>query len=459
MKNKTILSITIFAISLLIIPQMTFASWWKPNTWKIFNRKAEVKIEQKIIATSTPNNVISQTEKATTTPTLSRSSGQSVGAEKIEQKNEEIKKNDQSKEIEKLKKEVEALKQKQSQFKIIEKITEKPIIAEKKESSSSQTKQNENMVTLPNGAVVEMDAKGNVVRTIKEAPQQIYVAPTAQTQQTSTPSPTASYAPTSRILEASLQSNVPEIHSKTGATVVRAALFPFTLKASGNADTHISKIKFRTLGPTRFTDMWIEADDGTYVGNKVDASSVFSGGYGYIPVSITMTPGKTSNFTLYVNVPARVAKSSGVEHLYMEGITSDAGSMSDFPLSGNASLWYDRAPAQITVQSQVCNLATTNLKTDYVLADLLQNGNTDGRIFMNAYILDAADRNYYDSNPPATMTITTSNHTNDKTISGSGNTGPCGYYYPYEFYVTEKGIYTITYSALGLSKSVTITVK
>src|SRR3989344_1109323 len=154
MKNKTILFITFFAISLFIIPQMTFASWWKPNTWKIFNKKFEVKIEQKIIATSTPNNAISQTEKATTTPTLSRSSGQSVGAEKID------KKNDQSKEIEKLKKEVEALKQKQSQFKIIEKTTEKPIISEKKESSNSQTKQNENIVTLPNGSVVEMDANG-----------------------------------------------------------------------------------------------------------------------------------------------------------------------------------------------------------------------------------------------------------------------------------------------------------
>ena len=69
---------------------------------------------------------------------------------------------------------MEALKQKQSQFKIIEKITEKPIIAEKKESSSSQTKQNENIVTLPNGSVVEMDTNGNISRTIKEAPQQIY---------------------------------------------------------------------------------------------------------------------------------------------------------------------------------------------------------------------------------------------------------------------------------------------
>ena len=103
--------------------------------------------EQKIIATSTPNNVISQTEKATTT-------------EKIEQKSEEVKKNDQSKEIEKLKKEVEALKQKQLQIKIIEKITEKPVIAEKKESSSSQTKQNENIdyVNLPsNPAIVAID--------------------------------------------------------------------------------------------------------------------------------------------------------------------------------------------------------------------------------------------------------------------------------------------------------------
>ena len=82
MKNKIFLSIAFFAISLFIIPQMTFASWWKPNTWKIFNKKSEVKIERTIIATSTPNSAISQTEKATTTPTLSRSSDQSVGAGK-----------------------------------------------------------------------------------------------------------------------------------------------------------------------------------------------------------------------------------------------------------------------------------------------------------------------------------------------------------------------------------------
>ena len=218
--------------------------------------------------------------------------------------------------------------------------------------------------------MVEMDVSGNVLRTIKEATQQTYVVPTTTTQNQPT-LPTNS-APVSRTLEASLQPNAGGIHAKTGEAVARAALFPFALKASGNADTHVSKIKLRTLGATRFTDMWIESDDGAYIGNKFDASSVFSGGYGYIPVSITITPGETSNFTLYVNVHAGAAKSSGVEQLYMEGITSDAGSMSDFPLSGNASLWYDRTPAQISVQSQVCNLAATNLKTDYVLTDLFK---------------------------------------------------------------------------------------
>ena len=172
MKNKTFLSLTIFAISLLIIPQMTFASWWKPNTWKIFNRKAEVKTEQKIVATSTPDSRVARSEKATTTEKIEQKS-EEAGKQKVASSlaDTSAQKNDQSKKIEKLKKEVEALKQKQSQFKIIEKTTEKPIIAEKKESSSSQTKQNENIVTLPNGAVVEMDAKGKVARIIKEALQ------------------------------------------------------------------------------------------------------------------------------------------------------------------------------------------------------------------------------------------------------------------------------------------------
>lgn len=121
---------------------------------------------------------------------------------------------------------------------------------------------------------------------------------------------------------------------------------------------------------------------------------------------------------------------------------------------------FSQIPKEISIQSQVCNLSQTNLKTEYLLDNLLEDGNIDGRIFMNAYILSANQgKNYFESNPAAVMTITTSDKSNDKVLNGSGNTGPCGFYYPYAFYTTQKGTYTVTYSALGLSKSVTIIVR
>ena len=65
----------------LIIPVTTFASWWNPFTWKIFQRPIEVKLEEVItpptIATSTiiENNQSSAFEqlkkKAATAPTIS----------------------------------------------------------------------------------------------------------------------------------------------------------------------------------------------------------------------------------------------------------------------------------------------------------------------------------------------------------------------------------------------------
>ena len=61
MKNKIILPIAIFSVSLFIIPQITFASWWNPyawNIWEIF--KSKVNIEQMIISTSTSDNQIAQ---------------------------------------------------------------------------------------------------------------------------------------------------------------------------------------------------------------------------------------------------------------------------------------------------------------------------------------------------------------------------------------------------------------
>src|SRR3989344_2145168 len=98
-------------------------------------------------------------------------------------------------------------------------------------------------------------------------------------------------------------------------------------------------------------------------------------------------------------------------------------------------------PSEISIQSSVCNLASTNLKSERILSDLLQNGNIDGRIVMNAYVLDQDGRNYFSGNPPYTMTITTSDHSNDQTANGSGSTGPCGYHYSYAFYTTKVGTY------------------
>lgn len=118
-------------------------------------------------------------------------------------------------------------------------------------------------------------------------------------------------------------------------------------------------------------------------------------------------------------------------------------------------------PTEISIQSSVCNLASSNFKNEYDLANLLSSGNIDGRIWMNAYILDQNGHNYFTNNPSPTLIVTTSNHSNDRTANGSGATGPCGYYYGYEFYATQVGTYTITYSipSLNLSKTITIKVK
>lgn len=297
----------IFAVGMFIVPQIAFAAWWNPVSWNIWNIFSSTpKVQQVKISTTTP-----ATPTAPTTKKVEANTKQDVS------------KDHKNSVIISPKKQVADLTQKANQ-------PSQPKIEAPKTS----------VITLPSGAVVEIEANGSIIRTIKEAPQQTYIAPALTTQ--IQPTPVANSAPVSRTLEASLQPNAGEIHTKIGEAVVRAALFPFTLKAGGNTETHVSKIKFRTLGPTRFTDMWIESNDDIYVGSKVDASLVFSGGYGYIPVSVTIAPGKTSNLTLYVNVPAGAAKLSGVEQLYMEGITSDAGSMSDFPLNGNVSLWYDR---------------------------------------------------------------------------------------------------------------------
>ena len=105
--------------------------------------------------------------------------------EQLKKEVEELKKetNDQqADEVEKLKKEVEALKKQNTTQPAPKQPT--PITqnlqVEKKSEEKPKT------VTLPNDAIVEMDASGNIIRTIKEAPQQTYIAPapTTQTQTT-----------------------------------------------------------------------------------------------------------------------------------------------------------------------------------------------------------------------------------------------------------------------------------
>ncbi|MBI2045868.1 MAG: hypothetical protein HYT28_00350 [Parcubacteria group bacterium] len=87
----------------------------------------------------------------------------------------EDKKDEQIKTINKLKDEIENLKQKVSEPK------EKEAKIDDKKDKTEEPKNS--TVNLPNGAVVEMDSNGNIVRTIKEALEQTHILPlSAQSQ-------------------------------------------------------------------------------------------------------------------------------------------------------------------------------------------------------------------------------------------------------------------------------------
>lgn len=70
MKNKTSLLLVIFAVSLFVIPKITMAIWWNPVSWKVFNRKFEIKNKQVIIDTFTPSSTAGL-EKSTSSKTES----------------------------------------------------------------------------------------------------------------------------------------------------------------------------------------------------------------------------------------------------------------------------------------------------------------------------------------------------------------------------------------------------
>ena len=106
--------------------------------------------------------------------------------EKLKKEVEELKKetsDQQADEVEKLKKEVEALKKQNT----TQSTPKQPTATTQNSQVEKEIEEKPKTITLPNGAIVEMDASGNIVRTIKEAPQQVYTAPAPTTQtQTST---------------------------------------------------------------------------------------------------------------------------------------------------------------------------------------------------------------------------------------------------------------------------------
>lgn len=167
------------AVVALVAPQIALASWWNPFTWKIFHKPAEVPIEE-------PKQIIEVEDQKATITATSTTKAEQPKREVIESKKESI--DSRSSEIAKLKKEVEELKKRQSGNQLTSKQLI-PTVQNSQAEKKSEEKPKITTTTLPNGAVVETDVSGNIIRTTKEAPQQSYIAPTLTTQ-SQTPTPT-----------------------------------------------------------------------------------------------------------------------------------------------------------------------------------------------------------------------------------------------------------------------------
>ena len=146
----------VVAVVIFMVPQVALAAWWNPLSWSVWNIFIPTpKVQQFQISTTTATTLTATTTKKAETNTK-----------------QDTAKDNKDSLIGSLKKQVADLTQK----------TNQPKVEAPKTS----------VVILPSGAVVEVDANGNVIRTIKEAPQQIYVPPvsaTSQTQNRTTPPP------------------------------------------------------------------------------------------------------------------------------------------------------------------------------------------------------------------------------------------------------------------------------
>ncbi len=121
------------------------------------------------------------------------------------------------------------------------------------------------VITLPNGAVVEIDADGDVIRTIKEATQQTYTVPTPTTQNQSqttvkTTSENANPAPTQPI---AIDASVPKIWEAQFGEQIRTHIpelstwAPKMIRLVTNEPIDIAKTKFRFRSPLGEKDLQV----------------------------------------------------------------------------------------------------------------------------------------------------------------------------------------------------------
>lgn len=99
----------------------------------------------------------------------------------------------------------------------------------------------------------------------------------------------------------------------------------------------------------------------------------------------------------------------------------------------------------------------TDLKTEYLLSELLQNGNIDGRISMRIYLAGVNEQPT--GNPE--LVVKTGDPSQNRIFKG-GASSSCGYTYgEYNFYTTKTGSFPITFSipAWNISKTIIINVK
>lgn len=141
--------LAILVLGIVVIPQVALAAWWNPFSWHVWS-----------VFRSDPSMVVNREEMATSTQRSAR-----VLEPKEESKNPQ----EAVAEIEDLKKEIESLKKNQAKsVPAIHQKSEGVKVDTVKVSEQGAPLTTAKTVTLPNGAIAEVDSKGSFVRFIKE---------------------------------------------------------------------------------------------------------------------------------------------------------------------------------------------------------------------------------------------------------------------------------------------------